>query len=670
MCDTSPAGLFSTPAFTATASGTTFSGGGATINDTGNVTVTLTDATTGTAVTTAAVPWTSASTSTTLASALKTAITNAASSTVTATTDDTGMSISLKSALSGAASDNYNVAINVTDTTAANNPKYSPASLPTSGFQFDASSLTGAGNGAPVTNYGMIYSYLIPAGGYAANSNIISHSDSVMGDWAFQYDTLNRLTVAAPALNAPTSYQKSVGCFNYDGFGNRTLAAFTTSSDCTKDTTATAIYDVNNHMTSVSQSAPIQSSGSITVDAAGNVIADPLNKYLYDGEGRLCAVETILTGAATQYSYDASGGRVAKWKMSTWPGSGVCPLPSTSGATLTNEYLLDQGGDQVTELNTSSGTMAWAHSNVWAGSHLDATYDAKGLHFHLADPLGTRRIQTNIDGAVEETCQSLPFGDNLSCATTALATADDATEHHFTGKERDSESGNDYFGARYYASSMGRWMSPDPLGWIDWQHGDDEDRDRFAAYISNPQHFNMYAYVLNNPLSFTDPDGEAELNQKQVVAIIKQAQASTDNPGKIAGAILKGLPSDASVSGKTLTAAFKETGVKLDGAVGTLLSKADSITKSGDNVSIKTTSETMVPSGKDTLKVATTVSFNIGNDKGDVTLNNIKGITITSRVSSPGLSKVQIGKDGVTAWAGHGFLQISVFTPYENGGTK
>jgi RHS repeat-associated protein len=35
--------------------------------------------------------------------------------------------------------------------------------------------------------------------------------------------------------------------------------------------------------------------------------------------------------------------------------------------------------------------------------------------------------------------------------------------HHFTGKERDTESGNDYFGARYYASSMGRFMSPDPL---------------------------------------------------------------------------------------------------------------------------------------------------------------------------------------------------------------
>ena len=37
----------------------------------------------------------------------------------------------------------------------------------------------------------------------------------------------------------------------------------------------------------------------------------------------------------------------------------------------------------------------------------------------------------------------------------------------FTGKERDSESGNDYFGARYYAASMGRFMSPDPMGfWL------------------------------------------------------------------------------------------------------------------------------------------------------------------------------------------------------------
>jgi RHS repeat-associated protein len=44
----------------------------------------------------------------------------------------------------------------------------------------------------------------------------------------------------------------------------------------------------------------------------------------------------------------------------------------------------------------------------------------------------------------------------------------------FTGKERDSESGLDDFPKRYLTSSMGRWMSPDPLPWLDWQHGNKE----------------------------------------------------------------------------------------------------------------------------------------------------------------------------------------------------
>jgi RHS repeat-associated protein len=140
--------------------------------------------------------------------------------------------------------------------------------------------------------------------------------------------------------------------------------------------------------------------------------------------------------------------------------------------------------------------MAWAHSNVWAGSHLDATYDLdKGvaeLHFHLADPLGSRRLQTNTTGVWEESCQSLPFGDQLSCSLNPnVTTSDDATEHHFTGKERDTESGLDNFEARYLGSSLGRFMSPDPMG------GKTED----------PQSLNRYAYVRNNPLTLTDPSG-------------------------------------------------------------------------------------------------------------------------------------------------------------------
>jgi RHS repeat-associated protein len=76
-----------------------------------------------------------------------------------------------------------------------------------------------------------------------------------------------------------------------------------------------------------------------------------------------------------------------------------------------------------------------------------------------------------------------------------------------TGKERDSESGLDNFGARYDASSMGRIMTPDPLPWLDWQHGNKEERQHFAEFISNPQNLNMYSYVDNNPTSKTDPTG-------------------------------------------------------------------------------------------------------------------------------------------------------------------
>jgi RHS repeat-associated protein len=68
----------------------------------------------------------------------------------------------------------------------------------------------------------------------------------------------------------------------------------------------------------------------------------------------------------------------------------------------------------------------------------------------------------------------------------------------FTGKERDTESGNDYFGARYYASTMGRWMSPDwstvatPVPY---------------AVFTDPQTLNLYSYMRNDPLGGADADG-------------------------------------------------------------------------------------------------------------------------------------------------------------------
>jgi RHS repeat-associated protein len=73
----------------------------------------------------------------------------------------------------------------------------------------------------------------------------------------------------------------------------------------------------------------------------------------------------------------------------------------------------------------------------------------------------------------------------------------------FTGKERDAESGLDYFGARYYGSALGRFMSPD------WSA---TPQAVPYADFADPQTLNLYSYVRNNPFSKADPDGHCGLD--------------------------------------------------------------------------------------------------------------------------------------------------------------
>lgn len=99
---------------------------------------------------------------------------------------------------------------------------------------------------------------------------------------------------------------------------------------------------------------------------------------------------------------------------------------------------------------------------------------------------------TAMNQSVHDSMDYLPFGEQIA--------GDTGTTHKFTGKERDTESGNDYFDARYYPSSMGRFMSPD------WSA---KEEPVPYAKLDNPQSLNLYAYVLNNPLSNVDTDGHA-----------------------------------------------------------------------------------------------------------------------------------------------------------------
>ena len=146
-------------------------------------------------------------------------------------------------------------------------------------------------------------------------------------------------------------------------------------------------------------------------------------------------------------------------------------------------------------------TGASVASSLWSACGVAQPYIAEdpvpadipqmGTRFYLSDHLGSAQMEFDGMGLPVAMSQFTPFGTEINPPA--------ATDHYkFTGKERDIESGLDSFGARYYSSNMGRFMSPD---WSDSPvpipFGD----------LNDPQSLNLYSYVRNNPISGVDLDG-------------------------------------------------------------------------------------------------------------------------------------------------------------------
>jgi RHS repeat-associated protein len=189
---------------------------------------------------------------------------------------------------------------------------------------------------------------------------------------------------------------------------------------------------------------------------------DGTHHYTYDAENRIVQVDS---GSTASYVYNESGKRARK----------------NIGTPFT-EFYYGPNGSVQSEYNGSSFPVQY----VYAGSQLIAEYTTSTTEFVHGDHLGSTRLVTAVNQSIVDNLDYEPFGQQTTGAS--------ATTHKFTGKERDSESGLDYFGARHHASAMGRFMTSDPIHIM---------KQKFA----DPQQWNMYAYVRNNPLRFTDPTG-------------------------------------------------------------------------------------------------------------------------------------------------------------------
>ena len=115
------------------------------------------------------------------------------------------------------------------------------------------------------------------------------------------------------------------------------------------------------------------------------------------------------------------------------------------------------------------------------------------LFYHL-DHLGSPRVILDDTGAIVATHHYLPFGEERPTGVDPTLNT-----KAFTGHERDGETGLDYMLARYYSSSLARFMAVDP--------GND-------TQLEDPQSWNRYSYTRNNPLRYTDPDGKALVDKK------------------------------------------------------------------------------------------------------------------------------------------------------------
>jgi RHS repeat-associated protein len=305
------------------------------------------------------------------------------------------------------------------------------------------------------------------------NGNVVGITNNRDGNrtQSFLYDSLNRIQQAytsgtnwgetmSPTATAPGVAPTTSGI---DAWGNLSNRSGVTGKSLYEPLSAAA--DKQNRMT------------GFGYDAAGNMTSNGSATYTYDAENRL------ITTAGMSYLYDGDGKRVEK-----------CTAGTTAGTCATNAtgtmYWTGTGSDPLVETDLAGNTQ---ENYIFFNGQRIARRDSpsKAVHYYFSDHLGTHSLITDANGTMppQEESDFYPYGGEIPITT------GDSNHYKFTGKERDAESGLDFFGARFDASALGRFMSADP-------------KSIQLKLRANPQDLNMYTYTVNNPLRYNDPDGK------------------------------------------------------------------------------------------------------------------------------------------------------------------
>jgi RHS repeat-associated protein len=299
------------------------------------------------------------------------------------------------------------------------------------------------------------YSYGFTGSGFSNNNGNITNIDYTGGGLyytqTFTYDSLNRLATANENSGASWT-QTNI----YDRYGNR----------LSSDLSPLLTFNANNNR--------ITTAG-FSYDDAGNLLNDGLHSYAYDAENKVVKVD-----GNQSYIYDGEGKRVRK----------------LIGENIRMIYGIS--GELLSEYNGTTGAIQKEY--IYGANGLTATIESSNTQYLTEDHLGSPRIATNSSGAVTLRKDFKPFGEEITAGTGGRSAgqgwgAGNNLRQQFTAYERDNESDLDYAQARYYNPKHGRFTGVDPINIT-------------KARMLDPQRFNLYAYVRNNPLKFNDPKGE------------------------------------------------------------------------------------------------------------------------------------------------------------------
>ena len=353
---------------------------------------------------------------------------------------------------------------------------------------------------------------------------------------AAKYDNFKLL-----ASLAPTSLTVSNSGFETPVLGNGNFQ-YSPSGGAWSFANGGGISGMNSPFTGVPSAAP--DGVQVAFIQAGGTVSQSISGFQANAD-------YVITFSAIQRTNccNTTGQDIAVYVDSTLLGTfhpsntayveySTAPFSTTTGAHTVKFAGLNVNGDQTAFMDKVRIT-----GNPKPGF---------GVQWLVADQLGTPRLILDQTGSLANIKRHdyLPFGEELFTGTGARTTTigytgSDGVRQHFTSKERDIESGLDYFLARYYSSSQGRFTSTD-----EFRGGPDElymfvdhasANPLFYADLTNPQSLNKYQYTYGNPLRFVDPDGHDPQDPCGCKSIQKQANEIRSTLEKIDEATSKPL---------------------------------------------------------------------------------------------------------------------------------